>query len=176
MSTSTWQARRTAKQVTAPAAALLLLLGLFAAATAVLSTSQPEPCWAFRKKKPMTVYDGAVPLWGRQKYYDMLIKSKYAETGSEVVIADTYAQMTKKIAKELMPMIILIPVGKRAIESGRDINRDFCNARVDVANAEARQSIAGVAGMTVGVCVVTLSLAQLFHACMRVQDEELEQT
>jgi len=97
----------------------------------------------------------------------MLAKMKKADTECTTSVAKAYTAAAKQIAGEALPMLIWIPLGRRAAKAASDINRDFWRARVEVANAKSKRAIAGVAGKTVGVCIVTLALSLLIHAWLR---------
>jgi len=121
-------------------------------------------------KSQLCESNASPPLIGRKGYFDMLAKMKKADTESQTSIAKTYSAAAKQIAGEALPMLIWIPLGKRAFTAVRDINRDFWRARVEVANQKSRRAIAGTAGKTVGICIVTLAVTLLIHAWLRSRE------
>mmetsp|Transcript_95133 Transcript_95133/g.188471 ORF Transcript_95133/g.188471 Transcript_95133/m.188471 type:complete len:161 (-) Transcript_95133:234-716(-) len=107
--------------------------------------------------------DSGTPLLGRKAYFDMRVRRVIAETTKDMGIAAAFAQMAMHVAQEIVPLGILMPVGGVLIVACRDANRDRCNQRIGLVQAENRTNISEVLGMTVGICVVILSLTQFVY-------------
>merc|ERR1712129_229255 len=90
-----------------------------------------------------------------------------ADTNLANGMADAFATMAEHIAREIVPMAILLPVGGVLIMSCRDANRDLCRTRLGIVRAENRTSICEVFGEILGRGVVILALIYLIFAVVQ---------
>lgn len=115
----------------------------------------------------LQVCDTGTPLLGRTAYFDMMFRKVTADTNLAKGMADAFATMAEHIAREIVPMAILLPVGGVLIMSCRDANRDLCRTRLGIIRAENRTSICEVLGRILGLGVVILALIYLLFAVVQ---------
>jgi len=112
--------------------------------------------------------DSGTPLIARRAYFDMRVRQILAETSKQMGIADALAQMATHIAREIVPLMILMPVGGALVMACRDANRDICTQRIGLVQADNRTNISEVLGWTLGSCVVILTLAHLLYVLVGI--------
>mmetsp|Transcript_35697 Transcript_35697/g.70664 ORF Transcript_35697/g.70664 Transcript_35697/m.70664 type:complete len:171 (-) Transcript_35697:222-734(-) len=148
MAVAMLRARKGAKSL---AATMLVMPFLLAA----LASVRPQLC------------DTGTPLIGRQAYFDMLVRKVTADTNLANGVASALASMAEHIAREIVPMAILLPVGGVLVMSCRDANRDLCSARIGLVRTQNRLNICEVFGWTLGLCVVILALTHIIFTLVK---------